>query len=339
MSDRAWMYTGHTSQKDMAHEWITKTKGFVRVAFANGQRQTWCPCVECDNYHKRSEFEMIKHLQKWGFTPNYTVWTFHGESAQCARAEEGRHRTDEHGTGMEDMVEDFDDARDSDDEMEESAKAFNDMLESSKRPLHEHTELCQLNAIAQVMALKAQFNLGRECYDAMMKLFGRFLPKGHVMPANLYQSDKILRVLKMPYEKIDACEKGCALFRLEYADLNFRPICKSSRYVVVDNGMGEKSQTKIPVNVLRYMPIIPRLQRLFMVEETTRQMTWHKLGKRTKLDADGELMLVHTSDAFAWKRFDAIHHAKAADPRHPRIAISMDGFNVFGMMEAQYSCS
>ena len=65
------------------------------------------------------------------------------------------------------------------------------------------------------------------------------------MPANLYQSDKILRALKMPYEKIHACEKGCALFRLEYADLNYCPICKSSRYIVVDNGMGEKTQTKI----------------------------------------------------------------------------------------------
>jgi hypothetical protein len=102
--------------------------------------------------------------------------------------------------------------------------------------------------------------------------------------------------------------------------------------------MGEKRQTKIAVNVLQYMPIIPRLQRLFMVEETARQMTWHKLGKRTELDADGNQMLVHTSDAFAWKHFDAIHHDKAADPRHPRVAISTDGFNVFGMMAAQYSC-
>ena len=39
----------------------------------------------------------------------------------------------------------------------------------------------ELDAIAQVMALKAQFNLGRECYDAMMTIFGRFLPKGHVL--------------------------------------------------------------------------------------------------------------------------------------------------------------
>ena len=103
------------------------------------------------------------------------------------------------------------------------------------------------------MAPKVQFNLGRECYDAMMAVFGRYVHKGDVLPANLYQSDKVLRALKMPYEKIHACENGCALFRLQYAELNYCPICKSSRYVAVDNGMGEKTQTKIPINVLRYM--------------------------------------------------------------------------------------
>ena len=60
------------------------------------------------------------------------VWTFHGESAQRARAEVLCHRTDEHGTGMQDLVQEIDDARDSEDEMEESAKAFNEMLDSSK---------------------------------------------------------------------------------------------------------------------------------------------------------------------------------------------------------------
>ena len=45
--------------------------------------------------------------------PDYTVWTFHGESAQRDRAEVDRRCTDEHGTGMENMVQDFDDARDS----------------------------------------------------------------------------------------------------------------------------------------------------------------------------------------------------------------------------------
>ena len=208
--DRAWMYTGHPNQKEMTDEWFIKTKGFVKAAFANGQRKTWCPCVRCDNYAQKTEVEMDKHLQKWGFTPDYMVWRYHGESAEHTREEVVRRRTDEYGTGIEDMVQDFDDERNEDDEMEESAKAFYEMLESSKRPLHAHTELCQLDAIAQVMALKAQFNLGRECYDAIMTLFGQYLPKGHVMPANLYQSDKILKVLKMPYEQIHALwERMC----------------------------------------------------------------------------------------------------------------------------------
>ena len=107
MSDRAWMYTGHTGQNKWSTEWFTKTKGFVRAAFANGQRKTWCPCLRCGNWEKRTEAEMGKHLQKSGFTPDYTVWTFHGESAQRDRAEVDRRRTDEHGTGMENMVQDF----------------------------------------------------------------------------------------------------------------------------------------------------------------------------------------------------------------------------------------
>ncbi len=60
------------------------------------------------------------------------------------------------------------------------------------------------------------------------------------MPSNLYESDKILSALKMPYELIHACEKGCALFRKEYADETYCPFCKSSRYVEVENDEGEK---------------------------------------------------------------------------------------------------
>ena len=61
-------------------------------------------------------------------------------------------------------------------------------------------------------------------------------------------------------------------------------------------------------------------------------------GKRTELDADGNVMMVHTSDGEAWKRFDALHKEKMADPRHPRVAVSADGFNVFGQMATPYNC-
>jgi hypothetical protein len=89
------MYTGHPNQKEMTNEWFIKTKGFLRAAFANGQRKTWCPCVRCDNYGQKTEVEMGKHLQKWGFTPDYTVWRYHGESVERRREEVVRRCTDE----------------------------------------------------------------------------------------------------------------------------------------------------------------------------------------------------------------------------------------------------
>ena len=148
MNDRAWMCTGHPSQKDMTEEWLTKTEDFLEVAFSAGQPKTWCPCTRCKNYSWQTKDVMGKHLQMRGFMPDYTLWSFHGESAQRDRHEVVRQRIEDCGTGIEDMVDDFNDARHEDDELEETVKAFYAMLESSKLPLHGHTKLCQLDAIA-----------------------------------------------------------------------------------------------------------------------------------------------------------------------------------------------
>ena len=102
--DRAWMYTGHPNQKEMTTEWVMKTKEFLKASFANGQRKTWCPYVRCDNYKQTTEVDMGKHLQKWGFKPDYMVWTFHDESVGRTREEVVRQRKDEYRTGIEDMV-------------------------------------------------------------------------------------------------------------------------------------------------------------------------------------------------------------------------------------------
>jgi hypothetical protein len=57
------------------------------------------------------------------------------------------------------------------------------------------------------------------------------------------------------------------------------PKCKSSRYVEVYMGDGTTEQNEnIPMKVLRNLLIIPKLQWLFMFEESAKQMTWHKEG-------------------------------------------------------------
>src|SRR3954462_4290966 len=54
--DRAWMYTGHPNHKEMTTEWVMKTKEFLRAAFANVQRKTWCPCVSAKTINRRQRW-------------------------------------------------------------------------------------------------------------------------------------------------------------------------------------------------------------------------------------------------------------------------------------------
>jgi hypothetical protein len=70
-----------------------------------------------------------------------------------------------------------------------------------------------------------------------------------------------------------------------------------------------------------------------MTEESVKQMTWHKKGKRYNADK-----LVHPSDGEAWTCFDGIHREKADEARNVRVALATNGFNPYGLMDAPYTC-
>jgi ribosomal protein S27AE len=218
-------------------------------------------------------------------------------------------------------------------EMEESAKELYKMLDSAQKPLHEQTMISQLDAIGRVMGLKVELNLSREGFDKMLAVFGTMLPEKHTLPTNLYEAEKLLRMLKMSYDKIHVCPKGCVLFMKEHKDANFCPKCKSSRYLEVDSGDGQKKQLLIPARVLQHLPFMPRIQQLFMTEESAKHMTWHKDGKRYN---PGKM--VHLSNAEVWTYFNDKHRDKGAKARNVRVVLATDGFNPYGMMAAPYTC-
>ena len=70
-----------------------------------------------------------------------------------------------------------------------------------------------------------------------------------------------------------------------------------------------------------------------MTEETAKQMTWHKNGKRYHPDK-----MVHPSDGEAWTNFNDKHRLKSDEARNVRVALATDGFNPYGMMSAPYTC-
>jgi hypothetical protein len=70
----------------------------------------------------------------------------------------------------------------------------------------------------------------------------------------------------MMCEQIHVCPKGCVLFRKEYAEAKYCPKCKSSRFIEVDSGDGQKRQLDIPVTIIRHLSFIPRIQHLYRTE-------------------------------------------------------------------------
>ncbi|KAK1621124.1 hypothetical protein QYE76_026641 [Lolium multiflorum] len=210
---------------------------------------------------------MSMHLIKFGFTPSYRIWNYHGEKAKKrARKEEWQIQPrGEYDTGFDRCLENLangnvpesshveletpQDAETSEDP-EENTKEYYEALFASQKPLHENTEVTQLDAIARLMALKCHRNLCRDGFDELLVIVGSLLPKGHLLPQNFYYSTKLLSDLKMSSQQIHAYR----------------------------NGDGQKRQTTIAKNILRYLPVLPRIQRLFMTEDTSAKTIGSETG-------------------------------------------------------------
>jgi hypothetical protein len=55
--------------------------------------------------------------------------------------------------------------------------------------------------------------MSRDAFDGLLTVIGILLSEDHVLPKSMYEAHKLLRALKMTYEQIHVCSKGCVLFR------------------------------------------------------------------------------------------------------------------------------
>ncbi|GJT41273.1 reverse transcriptase domain-containing protein [Tanacetum coccineum] len=112
------------------------------------------------------------------------------------------------------------------------------------------------------------------------KFFQNVFPtaKGYKLPPSYYAIKKTFKTIGLGYESIHACVNDCFLFWGDAnKDVHFCPVCNTSRWK--DSNTPGK---KVPKKVLRYFPIIPRLQRLYKSSHTANEMTWHATGKCTE---------------------------------------------------------
>ncbi|XP_052158151.1 uncharacterized protein LOC127775880 isoform X3 [Oryza glaberrima] len=249
-TDRSWMYKGRRKRGEVTAEWISKTTEFLDKAFRRetGRAGVLCPCNYCNNTRPQTRDMMMKHLCKFGFRPAYTVWVYHVETYPARESDICQSTEDEDRVAeidrMDEMIDDVHDAYVSveEEDPEPTAQAFFQMLSAATQPLHEHTQVSQLDAITRLLAVKSQYAISIAGFDALLNVICALLPQGHKLPANLYEAKKVLSALNMPYEKIDACPKNCMLFRKENTQKTHCDNSGESRYVEVEDSNGHKKQ-------------------------------------------------------------------------------------------------
>ena len=89
---------------------------------------------------------------------------------------------------------------------------------------------------------------------------------------NFYAVKSMMKPLGLGYQKIDMCLNFCMLYYLENAEMTECMTCRHSRY----KPRTDREKTLLAYKKLRYFPITPRLQRLFMSPRTAEHMTGTK---------------------------------------------------------------
>ncbi|XP_030940041.1 uncharacterized protein LOC115964965 [Quercus lobata] len=318
--DKSWM-----KKKRGYREYVEGVLSFVKFASLHARGgKILCPCTKCMNLNLVSPRVAQAHLWTNGMLGSYTHWKFHGESAAAPTAPEcgSSHVQDSH----------------------EQYGDFCGMLydlcpthEMATEPMGQgETAQQPAEAIVVLFQLKTLCGWMNKSFTMLLQVLMDMLPSDAKLPKDHYEAKKIVRDLGLGYEKIHACSDDCMLFWKENVKLEACPCCKKSRWKtneasVTGNNASSSKGKKKAAKILRWFPLKPRLQRLFLSPDLASSMKWHVNGR-----TDNRAMR-HPIDLDARKMFDTTHLQFSYEPRNVRLGLAADWFNPFGIMSSTHS--
>jgi len=210
------------------------------------------------------------------------------------------------------------------------ADKFYKLLKAAEESLWDGcTKQSKLSACVQLLNMKSTLNLTQTAFNKFTEFTKSCMPDNENLVSNFYDAKKFMRPLGLGYDKYDVCPNYFMLYYGVDAMKTCCDFCGSLRYK--PRNLTSKGSNKSEKQ-LRYFPLTPRLQRLFMSPHHAKDMTWHHFHRSD----DG--VMVHPSDGEAWKKFNEDHQDFASDPRNIRLGLCTDGFSPFDMSSNVYSC-
>ncbi|XP_074576082.1 uncharacterized protein LOC141832476 [Curcuma longa] len=340
-------------------EYIDGLLKFLDFAFANASsdNRIKCPCSRCGFRLFQTREEVYDHLLLRPFPPGYTVWLLHGERGEgetSSYVHETQH-TKSSEDPIRDMIQDafifpipnvsqdstmHDPLNEGEGRMPHlqegpsgKAKEFYDLLKDGEQELYKGcSKYSKLSFLVKLYHIKCICGMSDKALSMIIELLHDAFEHAKI-PESLYEAKKTIKKLGLNYKKIDACPNDCMLYWGPDKSLNQCKRCGTSRWKnsSIEHRLAITKRKKQPAKFLRYFPLIPRLQRLFMSSKTSDDMKWHAV------DSNKDGLLRHPRDAEAWKRFDSKFFEFSSDARNVRLALASDGFNPFGNMSTNYS--
>ncbi|KAG8490950.1 hypothetical protein CXB51_014091 [Gossypium anomalum] len=217
---------------------------------------------------------------------------------------------------------------------EEAAKFYN-LLNEMNEELYEGSKYSKLSFCIRLFHLKCLGGWTGNSFTMLLEFLRETFPFAKI-PQSCQDMKRLIKDLGLGYDKIHSCPNDCMLYWGDQKNQQSCHVCGKSRWMNsntedMNTDKGGAQLRKKPVKVLRYFPLIPRLQRLFMSSKTAESMTWHNDQRAD----DG--LLRHPADSLAWKSFDSKFPSFASDPRNVRLGLAADGFNPFKIMSTSYS--
>nr|XP_043639519.1 uncharacterized protein LOC122610612 [Erigeron canadensis] len=218
-------------------------------------------------------------------------------------------------------------------EAQHGGREFDDIVKEAEEQVYPNSKYNKLSCVVHLFHLKCLNGWSNKSFSMLLEFLADLLPEKSLLPKTSQKVKKMLANLGLGYIKIDSCPSGCMLFWEENEKDESCSSCGASRWKVSqDNFESEPSPPKKKAtNILRWFPLKPRLQRLFMSSKTASLMKWHHVD-RVK---DGKLR--HPADTLVWKDFDQKYPEFARDPRNVRLTLASDGFNPFRTMNVVHS--
>lgn len=329
-------------------EYVSGVEQFLRFAeynrVMNGEGDILCPCIDCRNFKRFSDTSVIEsHLFQRGFVQLYTCWSRHGEPTVVESCSSTRvnYNDASYNYNFDDnaQVEVEDNAQVEVDD--DNAQVNNDqdelhrLFEQSEKPLYVGSELSKLSAVMKLMNLKANYGWSDRSFTKLLVLLHQMLPEDNELPVSLYLAKKLMCPMGLEIERINACPNDCVLYRNEYTQLKACPVCATPRYKrkrgAEEEEEVEGSKHGPPAKLLWYLPIIPRLRRLFSNKNEAKLLRWHSDQRKN----DGKYR--HVADSPQWRNIDNIYKEFGAEIRNLRFGLSSDGINPFGSLSSRHS--